>query len=113
MNCLKCGKEVGSSRVFCDDCLLSMDSYPIEPGTPVHIHQRTPRPEKPVRRSSTGYADTVRSLRKVIRWLCVALAGLTFIVCVLCGCLYYALNHYNKEDTIGKNYTAVETDTQP
>ena len=113
MNCLKCGKEVGFSQVFCDDCLLSMDSYPVEPGTPIHIPQRNPRPEKPARRKTDRYADSIRSMRRVIRWLCVALAALTLIICVLCGFLYYTLHNYNKENTIGKNYTTVETNTQP
>ena len=113
MNCLKCGKEVDRSQVFCDDCLQVMDSYPVAPGTPIQILQRAPLTEKPSRRKSDRYADSIRSLRRVIRWLCIALAALTLIICVLCGLLYHTMNSAPKESTIGKNYTTIETDTQP
>lgn len=113
MNCLKCGKEVGHSQVFCDDCLQVMDSCPVDPGTPIHIPQRAPHSEKPSRRKADRYADSIRSLRRVIRWLCAALAALTLIICVLCGLLYYTINNTPKENAIGKNYTTTETGTQP
>ena len=114
MNCLKCGKEVGSAQVFCDDCLQVMDNYPVEPGTPVHIPPREPVPQsRAPRRRSSGYADSMRALRKVIRWLCFTLAVLTLIICVLSACLFHTLNKYSEEPTIGKNYTAVETYIQP
>lgn len=111
MNCLKCGKEVEASQVFCADCQQVMALFPVEPGTPVHIPLRNAAPEKTARHKKAGYADSMRMLQKTIRWLCVALAVLTVIVCILSGLLIYTLNNYSTENTIGKNYTTVETNT--
>lgn len=108
MNCLKCGKEIPLGRVFCDGCQQDMDNFPVDPGTPVVI---PPRPESRAeqRRKRRGYADTIRTYQKLIRWLCAALAVTLLIVCVLAGCLYYTFNKYNDKNIIGKNYTAIES----
>lgn len=40
MKCLKCGVEIESTSEFCDDCLQSMDKYPVKPGTVIQLHRR-------------------------------------------------------------------------
>lgn len=46
MNCIKCGREIADSQVFCDHCLDQMSAYPVKPGTPVYLPKRTPVAEK-------------------------------------------------------------------
>ena len=40
MNCMKCGREIGENRVFCDLCLADMEKYPIKPGIAIQLHPR-------------------------------------------------------------------------
>lgn len=73
MTCMKCGKEVSGSNVFCDECLAEMEQYPVNPGTPVLLpnrpkqtvtHKRGPRRvKKPEEQIST--------LKNWITFLCV------------------------------------------
>lgn len=108
MNCLKCGVDIPVGQVFCMDCLQRMAASPVDPGTPIHIPYRAePDPVRPAKRRRKGYADTMRMLRKVIRWLCVAVAVLTVLVCILASLLYQTLDTDSPD--IGKNYTTMET----
>jgi len=91
-----------------------MENHPVAPGTPVVIIPRKePRTDRDPRRKRKGYADTVRSLRKVIRNLCIALGVAALIIAVLGASLFYTLNKLEQANTIGKNYTTVESNTQP
>lgn len=40
MECLKCGAQIDNTAVFCNECLQSMDAYPVKPGTVVQLHRR-------------------------------------------------------------------------
>lgn len=110
MHCLKCGKESAPEHVFCADCLQIMAASPVDPTTPVVLPQRKKTPEKPSRRKSGGYADTVRQLRRIIKSLCWVLAVLTLLVCILSGWLIYMLKTDNSnQPAIGQNYTTNQT----
>ena len=52
MHCIKCGKETKGSDVFCQDCLLVMQTQPVKPGTAVHIPVR-PASKKSASRKKT------------------------------------------------------------
>jgi hypothetical protein len=113
MNCLKCGKPTENAQVFCADCQQVMENYPVAPGTHVHIPLREPVVQtKASRQKSRGFADSIRMLRKVIRSLCIVIAVLTGIICILTAILLHTLNDKSKP-TIGQNYTTVQTETQP
>ena len=52
MRCLKCGRELKESQVFCDICREDMANYPVKPGTPIQLPPRNdsiPR-KKPVKK---------------------------------------------------------------
>lgn len=77
MACMKCGKKLGSSQVFCDECLAKMEQTPVPPNTVVVLPRRNPAPvqkKKPLNRryfwNIEGENDT---LRTKIRWLRFAL----------------------------------------
>ena len=110
MYCLKCGKECAPEHVFCADCMQIMAESPVDPSTPVVLPQRKNTVDKPSRRKSGGYADTVRQLRRIISFLCWVLAVLTLLVCILSGWLIYTLKiEDDKQFTIGQNYTTNQT----
>lgn len=89
MGCMKCGKKLGESQVFCDECLEKMAQCPIKPGTVVKLPDRPAAPaakKKPLRRRYFWNAeDEIGTLRSKIRWLTFALivAILGFLLSVV------------------------------
>ena len=88
MNCLKCGKNLGSSHVFCDECIEKMKQNPVKPGTVINLPNRAPTPvtKKKVvkRRYWWNIEDEIAPLRSKVRWLTFALivAILGFLIAV-------------------------------
>ena len=87
MYCLKCGRETGSEKVFCDDCLTAMEQHPVKPGTPIHLPRRD-QMDTPKKTSRTKRAPNLEEqnafLKKVILWLGILLL---FAVLVLAGAI--------------------------
>ncbi len=92
MNCMKCGREIATDLVFCEDCLAEMENYPVKPDTPVILPPRAneePVKHAPSRRKLWKPEYTIASLR---RWvialilICACLAiGLTITISMLMG----------------------------
>ncbi len=113
MNCLKCGREIASRQVFCQDCLLDMEKYPVKPGTVVQIPKRpdAPAARKTAKRRNVSAEEQILSLRKKVRVLVLML-----IVSVLLGCvLFYFAAEYWREDHFlpGQNYSSIVVTTGP
>ena len=83
VGCIKCGKKLGASAVFCDECLEEMEKRPVKPGTLVKLPSRPATPpakKKTLRRVYLWDAeDRIDSLRVKLRWTSFAL-----IVTFLC-----------------------------
>lgn len=71
MYCMKCGREVDEGQVFCLECQLEMEKYPVRPGTVVLLPKRTENSfvkKVPVkRRSGPTHEEQIRSLKKRLR----------------------------------------------
>ena len=83
MGCMKCGKKLGKSQVFCDECLIDMEQNPVKPGSVVKLPKR-PAPTPVKKRLSQRYyfwnaEDKIDSLKLRLRWVLAA-----FIVTFLC-----------------------------
>lgn len=113
MNCLKCGRETDDEQVFCQDCLLDMERYPVRPGTlvqlPVRTARATARKAAPKKRS-VPLDEQVRILRKRQRSLTLALMLFVLLTAVLLvpAIRYFMEDHFQ----IGQNYSVV-TVTEP
>lgn len=88
MGCMKCGKELGSSQTFCDECLEEMKLHPVKPNATVVLPNR-PAPviskKKPARqRYFWNVKGAVDALRSRVRWL-------TFALVVVSLCLLAAI----------------------
>lgn len=44
MRCLKCGEKIPSGQFFCEECGDAMENYPVNPGTPIQLPPRAPKP---------------------------------------------------------------------
>lgn len=75
MNCMKCGRELKGTEVFCPECSAEMEKYPVRPGTPVQLPPRTfTAPQKKrARRRNLKPEEQVARLRHSVRWLSIAL----------------------------------------
>ncbi len=73
MACIKCGKEVSGSQVFCDSCLQDMQQYPVNPGTPVVLPNRPNQApvHKRERRRIRKPEEQISGLKSAVAWLCV------------------------------------------
>ena len=76
MKCLKCGKDTDKETVFCNECLQSMEEYPVKPGTAIQLRRREviqaqKKVSRPKRHSDA--AEQVIYLKKLIGAMAVLL----------------------------------------
>lgn len=115
MPCLKCGRE--TDQTFCERCRETMEKYPIKPGTFV-FRPREHRPHAkwtPVRTSSTVLERQIKSQRRLLNRMAVAVTVLVLIVMIL-GFLCVRLSQRVNTRPVGQNYsiiTPTEESTQP
>lgn len=85
MNCMKCGKQIPDTQVFCDDCIAVMDKYPVKIDTAVHIPKRETRitEKKPSRKKELSPEQLQHQQKKLFRWMLLTIFVLTGIVCLL------------------------------
>ena len=111
MYCMKCGKEIGEDRVFCDDCLEVMSKYPVRPGTPIQLPPVAHTVEKkaaPKKRQPTTEEYLAR-FRKATRWLSIALVSSLLVLSITIALLVNTSNVPSETNDIGKNYNTVNT----
>lgn len=113
MKCMKCGREIEADRVFCTDCLVDMEKYPVKPGTAVQLPRRQTVP--PVRRSHfrpiLTPEEQIRRLKRLVHRLTIALAVVLFL---LAGLAFFLGFHMESHTQLrpGQNYSAVVTETE-
>ena len=113
MNCMKCGRELKTSGVFCEECLAEMEKYPVKSNISVHLPHRAPPAPARKRNRRQKYIkpeDQIRHLKKVRNWL-----SLLLVVALLAfGAAAAMLLHFLDVDAgdfgIGQNYNTIETD---
>lgn len=113
MLCMKCGREIQDSQVFCEKCLSVMQAYPVKPDTVVQIPKRPARAEKKVTRA-ISLKEVVRQQRATIRWLVLALVVMFTVLIMVSGALF--LRIYSDAGILGPGnfgYTQTGTSTTP
>lgn len=111
--CIKCGRETISEQVFCPDCQVEMQRYPVRPGTVVQIPVRNePGSAKKVTRKKTiSLEEQVDSLKKQVRTLWLSLILVSILAAGLSVPTYQHWKEGQKK--IGQNYTAVVATSEP
>ncbi len=111
MKCMKCGRELESEQVFCDDCLLEMKKYPVSPSITVHVPLR--RETAPVRkpqshRRSLSPEEQIKTLKKRVWTLAGALiVTVALLLAMIHPTVNYFLRHYYLRP--GQNYNTITT----
>ena len=111
MNCMKCGRELKTSGVFCEDCLADMEKYPVKPNITIHLPYR-PAPA-PVRKRKQKYVkpeDQIRHLKKVRNWLIGLLIVAILAFAASAAMLLHLLDVDAEDFGIGQNYGTIEAD---
>ena len=113
MNCLKCGRETPAEQVFCEECLLEMEKYPVKPGTVVLLPRGrdAASPKKILKRRTVSLEEQLKAARKRIKALSVAF--LLMLLLVLLMAYPSALYLRSRQQKIGQNYTAITNTAAP
>lgn len=112
MNCMKCGRPIEADQVFCTDCLVDMEKYPVKPGTVVQVPKRqeaVPQRKGHFRPILTP-EEQIRKLKKRIHRLCTALAVVLLLFAALAFVFAQHLESHN-DLRPGQNYSSVTTDS--
>lgn len=90
---MKCGKETAEGQVFCENCLKDMEQYPVKPGTPVYIPNRTQtgQEKKSIRKKDPTKEETIQQQYQLIRLLLMALGALAVVFVMVLVYLLYTL----------------------
>lgn len=112
MGCLKCGRDTKEDAVFCPECLLNMQRYPIRPGTPVVLPSPgRVVPKKVPKRRTIPAEEQVKGLKKKIRILTVLWIAALLALVVLAVASWRVLSY--PQHRPGQNYTAIISTTAP
>ncbi len=115
MNCIKCGVEVSTEQMFCDECLAEMEKYPVKPGIAIQLPKRREIPvfKKAAPRRRATPDERVRRLQRLVAVLCVLLLAAVLVI----GRLLYPMVQPMVEEEKpkpGQNYSSIEsTATHP
>ncbi len=107
MNCMKCGRELPDEGVFCIDCLLEMEKYPVDPGTVVLLPRRRDSysQKKQIKRHAPPLEEQISALRKrMLILILLLMACITAIVLMFEPTMHYLRDEHFE---IGQNYSTV------
>lgn len=107
MNCMKCGREISDDNVFCTDCLLEMEKYPVDSGVVVLLPRRRESSiqKKQIKRHAPPPEEQIAALRKRLLILTLLLiACITAIVLMFEPTMHYVRDEHFE---IGQNYSSV------
>ena len=113
MNCMKCGKELKNSGVFCESCLADMEKYPVKSNITIQLPNRSaPAPvrKRARRQKYIKPEDQIRHLKKVRNWLVVLLMAALLAFAVTSAMVLHLLDVDADGLGIGQNYGTIETD---
>ena len=108
MYCMRCGREITEGQVFCSDCLLDMEKYPVKPGTAVRLPQRSQPQRKQAPRKKPPTPEEINlKLRKLLRFFVI----LWLVTLLAAAALAYPAYQYLIEENHflpGQNYSVFE-----
>ncbi|MGN1000246.1 MAG: hypothetical protein ACI4PO_11905 [Faecousia sp.] len=111
MNCMKCGRELKGTEVFCPECAAQMEKYPVKPGTPVQLPYRTAAPpsKKKSKRRILKPEEQIAKLRHSLRLLTLALVVLMIAFILVTVMLLQVLDQRDRaEDSQLYRYSVEE-----
>lgn len=110
MYCMKCGREVKGSQIFCDQCLSVMKQYPVKQDIRIQLPHRAPSTEKkvPTRRKTLSPEEQISKLRNMVKRLLIAFVCVLLLLVFTVSLLFHDYDSLSPENTIGKNYNTID-----
>lgn len=114
-NCIKCGKELSATKVFCEECLEVMERYPVPSGTPIFLNPRGAAVKKAPGKKKLSPEEQVLKLKRRIKQLTTALVIVTILLGITLGHLIWKNGNPKTmaEETKGQNYSTQPGTTTP
>ena len=108
MSCMKCGRETGEDRVFCDICLADMEKYPVKPGIAIQLPHRKESPSvkktSPRRKQFPSPEERIFRLKKRVRRLVFLwVITLLLLAATIYPTIQFVQDHFSLRP--GQNYT--------
>lgn len=112
MKCMRCGTEIATDAVFCEDCLAEMEKHPVKPGTPVLLPRREKQtPVKRNKKRTIKPEEQVHRLRRAV----ILLSTITVVLSIALAATVYALINSAEQhkDAVqpGQNYSTAPSET--
>lgn len=77
MKCMKCGTTIPSEQVFCNTCLEDMERYPVKPGTPIQLPNRTEKVSaKTSHKKAKKPEEIIGNMRALFFWMLLLIVAL-------------------------------------
>lgn len=92
MGCLRCGRDTENEKTFCQDCLASMDAYPVKPDEAIYLppeKESSESKKQGTRRKAATLSQQLRTAKKRIRILRWIVAALLVVIGGLCALLFF------------------------
>lgn len=112
MQCLKCGREIPVGDVFCQECLVVMEKYPVKPGTPIRLPERqesASQKKQAPRRPAMPPEEQAKRLRRRLRLVSALLAVVMALGCAAAWLGYRYIKENRGKYLPGQNYSSVTT----
>ena len=109
MNCLKCGRETPGEQVFCENCLQTMEKYPVQPGIAVKLPQRKESTviRRAPKRRTVSPEEQIKVLKtRVIRLSILLFLAAAIIIFLTPAAISHLTGHRRKP---GQNYSVITT----
>ena len=109
MNCLKCGTAIEDGASFCENCLKSMEEYPIPKDTVVILPTKAQLAARktPRKRNLTAEELLAQSRKQLQKVRFLAFIQFLVILLLVGGCVYFFLQE--KKPALGQNYSTAST----
>lgn len=111
MNCLRCGKEVEPGQVFCQECLITAEKYPVSPNASfsLPLQRQTAPVRKPAKKRTVPLEEQVQILRRRLRFFVFWSVVTTVLVALMArpAIAYLLEDHF----ALGQNYSTFTTQT--
>ena len=109
MNCLKCGTAIPDGGSFCENCLKTMEEYPVPKDTVLVLPTKSRLAARnAARKRSLSTEELLAQSRKQLQKLRLFSLFQSLAILLLVGaCVYVLLQE--KEPAKGQNYSTVST----
>ena len=104
MYCMKCGRDTDEDHVFCESCRENMLLHPVDPGTAIHLPNRTVRKKAAPKKRPIPPEEQIQNLRRSLRRT-RGFALILLVILIMTAVIFVHQLTGAEAPLIGQNYT--------